>query len=100
MSNWVAADLLPFTAPSKNWPAAPVLRCRLRMRGQFIVNPSYPAHTAAPVRPPEERPEFGLIRGRPMYLEFLEAPEKFAFLTAPEQYFNRNKQSTLGRRAL
>ena len=88
MSNWVAADFTSVYGPIKELAGGAYFEVQTAdEEGQFIVNPSYQPTPRLSTRPPEERPEFGLIRGRHMYLEFLEAPEKLAFLTAPGQYF-------------
>lgn len=88
MSNWVAANFSSVYGPIKELGGAAYFE--LVPDGedeQFTVNPRYRPTPRLATRPVEDRPELGLVRGRPMYLAFLQNPEKFAFLTEPERHF-------------
>lgn len=48
-------------------------------------NPSYKLVSLKKVRP-LEKPEWGLVKTKPLYLAFKESPERFAFLTQPQDF--------------
>lgn len=88
MSNWVAAGFNSVYGPIQELGGGAYFE--LTGHGedqQFVVNPRYQPTPRFSSRPVEDRPEFALLRGWPMYQEFLKSPEKFAFLTEPEKYF-------------
>lgn len=88
MSNWVAAGFSSVYGPIKDLAGAAYFELAADGEDeQFIANPRYKPTPRFSARPVEDRPEFGLVRGRPMYQEFLDAPEKFAFLAEPEKHF-------------
>lgn len=88
MSNWVAADFASVYGPIKDLAGGAFFEVVPDGEDeQFVANPKYQPTPRLSTRPVEEHPEFGLVRGQPMYLEFLKAPEKFTFLTEPENYF-------------
>ncbi|GFP19766.1 glucose-6-phosphate isomerase, archaeal [Candidatus Hakubella thermalkaliphila] len=88
MSNWVAAGFDSVYGVIKELGGGAYFE--LVSQGedqQFVVNPRYLPAPRFSSRPVEDRPEFGLLRGHPMYQEFLKSPEKFDFLRSPEKYF-------------
>jgi glucose-6-phosphate isomerase len=88
VSNWVAAGFDSVYGPIKGLGGAAYFE--LVSDGedeQFIVNPRYKPTPRLSLRKVEDRPEFGLIRNQPMYQQFLKSPEKFNFLTHPENHF-------------
>ncbi|MBS3886734.1 MAG: glucose-6-phosphate isomerase [Firmicutes bacterium] len=88
MSNWVAAGFDSVYGAIKELGGGAYFELASQEEdAQFVVNPRYQPVPRFSSRPVEDRPEFALLRGQPMYLEFLKAPEKFAFLTSPEKYF-------------
>jgi len=88
MSNWVAAEFSSIYEPIKELRGGAFYEVAAdNEEEQFLVNPRYKPTPRLQAQSPVDRPEFGLVQGRPMYLEFLRAPEKFKFLTAPEDYF-------------
>ena len=88
MSNWVAADFASVYGPIKELGGGAFYEIAKEGEDeQFLVNPKYRPTPRLQIQPVVDKPEFGLVRGLPMYQEFLQAPEKFKFLTAPEDYF-------------
>jgi glucose-6-phosphate isomerase len=87
MSNWVCSDFASVYGPIKEWGGAAYFEVADGKESQFIVNPRYQPTPRLSTRNVEDMPEFGLVRGRPMYPEFLKAPEKFGFLPDPERFF-------------
>jgi glucose-6-phosphate isomerase len=88
MSNWVAADFSSVYEPIKELGGGAYFELAADGEDeQFVANPRYQPAPRLSLRAVEDRPEFGLVRGKPMYQEFLISPEKFAFLTQPENYF-------------
>lgn len=88
MSNWVGADFTSVYGPVKDLRGGAFFE--LVAQGddqQFIVNPRYTPTPRFATRPVQDHPEFALISGKPMYQEFLASPEKFLFLTHPENHF-------------
>ncbi len=54
-------------------------------------NPNYRIKSLRIVRP-LERPDWGLVKNKPLYTSMIEAPEKFEWLTKPQEYdFNLNE---------
>ncbi|HZK24299.1 MAG TPA: glucose-6-phosphate isomerase family protein [Oscillospiraceae bacterium] len=88
MSNWVAADFSSVYQPIKDLAGGAFFEVTAEGEDQqFVANTKYQPTPRFSTRPVVDQPEFGLVRGLPMYLEFLKAPAKFAFLTEPEKYF-------------
>ncbi|MBS3898507.1 MAG: hypothetical protein KGZ54_09100 [Dethiobacter sp.] len=88
MSNWVAAGFDSSYGAIKALGGGAYFELASKEEDeQFIVNPRYQPVPRLSGRAVEDRPEFGLVRGLPMYQEFLRSPEKFEFLTSPEKYF-------------
>lgn len=88
MSNWVADSFSSVYGPIRELGGAAYFE--LKSSGEddrFVVNPRYRPTPRIMTRPVEDLPDFGLVRGKPMYQAFLEAPEKFAYLTHPELFF-------------
>lgn len=48
-------------------------------------NPGYQIKSLKKVQP-KEKPDFGLTRNKPLYTSFIESPEKFEWLTKPQNY--------------
>jgi glucose-6-phosphate isomerase, archaeal len=88
MSNWVASDFSSVYGPIRELGGGAFFEL-VNNDGDdlFVVNPRYQPSPGFSSRNVEDLPEFGLVRGKPMYRAFLEAPAKFAFLTHPEEYF-------------
>jgi glucose-6-phosphate isomerase, archaeal len=88
MSNWVGAGFASVYGPIKELGGGAYFELAADGEDEnFVANPRYRPTPRLALRPVEDRPEFGLVRGRPMYLEFLQDPATFAFLTEPEKYF-------------
>jgi len=88
MSNWVAAGFdSVYGAIAELGGGAYFELASKEDDEQFVVNPRYQPVPRLSSRPVEDRPEFGLLRGQPMYQQFLKSPEKFEFLISPEKYF-------------
>ncbi|MBT9172531.1 MAG: Glucose-6-phosphate isomerase [Syntrophomonadaceae bacterium] len=88
MSNWVAEGFASLYAPIKELGGGAYFA--LAGNGEeerLVVNPRYRPTPRISARRPADLPEFGLVRGRPMYFAFLESPEMFAYLANPENYF-------------
>lgn len=88
MSNWVASDFSSVYGPIKDLAGGAFYEVAIDGADeQFVVNPHYQPTPRLQIQPVVDKPEFGLVRGLPMYLEFIKAADKFKFLTAPEDYF-------------
>lgn len=88
MSNWVARDFSSIYGPLKELAGGAYFELAADGEDQqFVVNPRYKPTPRFSTRAVEDFPKFGLVRGEPMYLEFLKAPEKFSYLTQPENFF-------------
>lgn len=88
MSNWVKDGFSSVYDPIRELGGAAYFE--LKRTGEderFVVNPNYRPTPRLSTRPAEDLPGFGLVRGKPMYQAFLEAPEKFRYLSHPEMYF-------------
>ncbi|MCL5982313.1 MAG: glucose-6-phosphate isomerase [Firmicutes bacterium] len=88
MSNWVAEGFASLYGPIKELGGGAYFE--LAGNGEeerFVVNPRYQPTPRISARRPADLPEFGLVRGRPMYLAFLESPGTFSYLANPENYF-------------
>jgi len=84
MSNWVAEEFASVYSPVKVLGGG----AYFALAGdngetRLVANPRYLPTPRISTRQPADMPEFGLVRGRPMYLAFLESPETFAYLTNP-----------------
>jgi glucose-6-phosphate isomerase len=88
MSNWVGADFASVYGSIKELRGGAYFELVADGEDErFVANPNYKPAPRFSLRSVEDRPEFGLLRGQPMYHEFLKSPEKFAFLTEPEKHF-------------
>lgn len=88
MSNWVAADFASVYGPVRELGGGAYFEIAAAGGDEeFIVNPNYRPTPSLAARRVEDWPQFGLVAGSPMYLEFLKNPDQFAFLTHPENYF-------------
>ncbi len=88
MSNWVAQDFSSVYGPIRELGGGAFFELISEDEDDlFTVNPRYKPAPRLTTRQVEDLPEFGLVRGKPMYRSFLEAPEKFACLTHPEKSF-------------
>lgn len=88
MSNWVAEGFASVYGPIKELGGGAYFELVSDgEEGLFVVNPRYQPTPRLSARQVIDLPEYGLVSGRPMYLAFLEAPEKFTYLTNPEHYF-------------
>lgn len=88
MSNWVAEGFASVYGPIKELGGGAYFELVSDVEeGRFVVNSRYQPTPRLSARQVMDLPEYGLISGRPMYLAFLEAPEKFTYLTNPEHYF-------------
>ncbi|MCR3921878.1 MAG: glucose-6-phosphate isomerase [Firmicutes bacterium] len=88
MSNWVGSAFSSIYGPIKELAGGAFFELVADGEDeQFMANPRYQPTPRLSTRKVEDQPEFGLIHGRPMYVEFLKNPEKFAYLVNPEQYF-------------
>lgn len=88
MSNWVAEGFASLYGPIKELGGGAYFA--LAGNGEeerIVVNPRYRPTPGISARRPSDLPEFGLVRGRPMYFAFLESPGTFAYLANPENYF-------------
>jgi glucose-6-phosphate isomerase, archaeal len=75
MSNWVAAGFSSVYGPIKELRGGAYFELAADGEDEnFMANPNYKPTPRLSLRPVEDHPEFGLVRGRPMYLEFLSAP--------------------------
>lgn len=86
MANWVASEFQSVYGEIKELRGGAHYLVRRRGGAEWIPNPRY--RSSVPVRFEETRdyPEFGFLRGVPMYKLIVEAPEKLRFLTHPEEY--------------
>ncbi|MCW3488768.1 glucose-6-phosphate isomerase family protein [Dethiobacter alkaliphilus] len=88
MSNWVAYGFDSVYSPIKELGGGAYFELAAEGEDQrFIPNPRYKPAPRISLRQVQDHPELGLISGKPMYQEFISSPEKFAFLTQPENYF-------------
>lgn len=88
MSNWVGAGFSSVYGPIKELGGAAYFELAADGEDeQFIPNPRYRPAPRFSTRPVSDHPEFGLLRRQPMYFQFLQTPEKFTFLTHPENFF-------------
>ncbi|NLM46562.1 MAG: glucose-6-phosphate isomerase [Firmicutes bacterium] len=88
MSNWVADGFASLYGPIRELRGGAYFEVAAEGEDeQFLVNPNYRPTPRLAVRPVEDFPHFGLVAGKPMYLAFLADPNRFAFLTHPEDYF-------------
>ena len=62
----------------------------------YVKNPSYGALPEARLVEPKENPLLGIRFGKPVYGEFVKAPEKFDFLLHPEEYLDAMDEMSRG----
>jgi len=86
MANWVERHFSSVYEPVRASRGAAYYEVEEDGQPVFIRNRHY--RETAPLRmaPPVSYPEWGLIRGEPVYLSCLRDPERFRFLVRPQDY--------------
>jgi glucose-6-phosphate isomerase len=89
MSNWVAAEFSSVYGQIRELGGGAFFELASKDEEEdlFVVNPRYKQSPRFSSREVMDLPEFGLVRGEPMYKAFLAAPAKFAYLNDPGKYF-------------
>jgi len=52
---------------------------------EWVKNPNYKIGTTKTIKP-KEKPEWGLVKNKPLYDSFIEEPEKFRWISEPQNY--------------
>lgn len=85
MTNWVAAEFSSVYDPVKETGGGAYFEvAESEGVSRFIPNPKYESRGPLHTMEAQEMPEFGLVKGIPMYTAFLENPGAFAWLVNPE----------------
>lgn len=86
MANWVERNFSSVYEPLRARHGAAYYEIEKDGQGVFIRNPHY--REVAPLRRalPVFYPEWGLVRGVPVYLSCLRDPDRFRFLVRPQDY--------------